>query len=81
MLYDQATLTGRIGAVDCKGIADVLDVVRRADQALDITVIDITASCRTSVSCCMQGAPHASLLKDGVARARGARRPTCAVSP
>ena len=27
-LYYQATLTGRIGAVDCEGIADVLDVVR-----------------------------------------------------
>src|SRR5437667_9191925 len=39
-LYYQATLTGQLGAIDCEGIADVLDVVRRADQALDITVID-----------------------------------------
>jgi hypothetical protein len=46
-LYYQATLTGRIGSVDCEGIADVLDVVRRADQTLDITVIDVKASRRT----------------------------------
>ena len=52
-LYTQATLTGRIGTVDCEGIADVLDVVRREDQTLDITVIDIKASRRTSVSFCL----------------------------
>ena len=68
-LYYQATLTGRIGAVDCEGIADVLDVVRRADQTLDITVIDIKASRRTSVSFCLQVAFYARLLKDALARA------------
>ena len=68
-LYYQATLTGRIGAVDCEGIADVLDVVRREDQALDITVIDIKASRRTSVSFCLQVAFYARLLKDALARA------------
>jgi predicted RecB family nuclease len=68
-LYDQATLTGRIGAVDCEGIADVLDVVRRDDQALDITVIDIKASRRTSVSFCLQVAFYARLLQDALARA------------
>jgi AAA domain/PD-(D/E)XK nuclease superfamily len=68
-LYFQATLTGRIGAVDCEGIADVLDVVRRADQTLDITVIDIKASRRTSVSFCLQVAFYARLLKDALARA------------
>ena len=68
-LYYQATLTGRIGAVDCEGIADVLDVVRRDDQALDITVIDIKASRRTSVSFCLQVAFYARLLKDALARA------------
>ena len=62
-------LTGRIGAVDCEGIADVLDVVRRADQTLDITVIDIKASRRTSVSFCLQVAFYARLLKDTLARA------------
>ena len=68
-LYYQATLTGQIGAVDCEGIADVLDVVRRDDQALDITVIDIKASRRTSVSFCLQVAFYARLLKDALARA------------
>jgi hypothetical protein len=68
-LYYQATLTGRIGAVDCEGIADVLDVVCRADQALDITVIDIKASRRNSVSFCLQVAFYARLLKDALARA------------
>ena len=33
-LYYQATLTGRIGAVDCEGIADVIDVVRIADRCI-----------------------------------------------
>src|SRR4030095_11566914 len=46
-LYYQATLTGRIGSVDCEGIADVLDVVRREDQTLDITILDIKDSTRT----------------------------------
>jgi hypothetical protein len=68
-LYYQATLTGRIGTVDCEGIADVLDVVRRADQTLDIAVIDIKASRRTSVSFCLQVAFYARLLKDALARA------------
>jgi hypothetical protein len=68
-LYYQATLTGHIGAVDCEGIADVLDVVCRADQALDITVIDIKASRRNSVSFCLQVAFYARLLKDALARA------------
>jgi hypothetical protein len=68
-LYYQATLTGRIGAVDCEGIADVLDVVRRTDQALEITVIDIKASRRNSVSFCLQVAFYARLLKDALARA------------
>src|SRR5262245_56189521 len=68
-LYYQATLTGRIGAVDCEGIADVLDVVCRADQALDITVIDIKASRRNSVSFCLQVAFYARLLQDALARA------------
>jgi hypothetical protein len=68
-LYYQATLTGRIGAVDCEGIADLLDVVRRDDQALDITVIDIKASRRTSVNFCLQVAFYARLLKDALARA------------
>jgi hypothetical protein len=68
-LYYQATLTGRIGAVDCEGIADVLDVVHRADQTLDITVIDIKASRRTSVNFCLQVALYARLLKDALARA------------
>jgi hypothetical protein len=71
-LYTQATLTGRIGTVDCEGIADVLNVVRRADQTLDITVIDIKASRRTSVSFCLQVAFYARLLKDALA---------CAVVP
>jgi hypothetical protein len=66
--YAQATLTGPIGAVDCEGIADVLDVVRRADQSLDITVIDIKASRRTSVSFCLQVAFYARLLQDALAR-------------
>ena len=66
--------------MDCKGITDVLDVVRHADQALDITVIDSTASCRTSVSCCMPGASHAWLLKDGVARAEVPVAPVRGVS-
>src|SRR5205814_2662114 len=68
-LYYQTTLTGQIGAVECEGIADVLDVVRRDDQALDITVIDIKASRRTSVSFCLQVAFYARLLKDALARA------------
>src|SRR5712691_11185257 len=67
-LYYQATLTGRIGAVDCECIADVLDVVRRDDQALDITVVDIKASRRNSVSFCLQVAFYARLLKDALAR-------------
>src|SRR5262249_16308626 len=62
-----ATLTGRTGAVDCEGIADVLDVVRRPDQALDITVVDIKASRRNSVSFCLQVAFYARLLKDALA--------------
>jgi hypothetical protein len=66
-LYYQATLTGQLGAVDCEGIADVLDVVRRADQTLDITVIDIKASRRTSVSFCLQVAFYARLLRDALA--------------
>ncbi len=68
-LYYQATLTGQIGAVDCEGIADVIDVVRRDDQALDITVIDIKASRRNSVSFCLQVAFYARLLQDALARA------------
>jgi hypothetical protein len=68
-LYYQATLAGRIGTVDCEGIADVLDVVCRADQTLDITVIDIKASRRTSVNFCLQVALYARLLKDALARA------------
>jgi hypothetical protein len=44
--------------VDCEGIADVLDVVRRADQAL-ITVIDIKASRRNSVSFLSPRLPYA----------------------
>ena len=68
-LYTQVTLSGRIGAIDCEGIADVLDVVRGTDQALDITVIDIKASRRTSVSFCLQVAFYARLLKDTLARA------------
>jgi hypothetical protein len=67
-LYYQATLTGCIGAVDCEGIADVLDVIRHADQVLDITVIDIKASRRNSVSFCLQVAFYARLLKDALAR-------------
>ena len=69
VLYYQARLTGPIGAVDCEGIADVIDVVRRADQALDITVLDIKASRRNSVSFCLQIAFYARLLKDALARA------------
>jgi hypothetical protein len=69
VLYYQATLTGRMGVVDCEGIADVLDVVRRADQALDITVIDIKASRRNSVSFCLQIAFYARLLQDALTRA------------
>jgi hypothetical protein len=67
-LYTQVTLTGRIGTMDCEGIADVLDVVCHDDQALDITVIDIKASRRTSVSFCLQVAFYARLLKDALAR-------------
>jgi AAA domain/PD-(D/E)XK nuclease superfamily len=69
VFYYQARLTGPIGAVDCEGIADVIDVVRRADQALDITVLDIKASRRNSVSFCLQIAFYARLLKDTLARA------------
>jgi hypothetical protein len=68
-LYYQTTLTGRIGTVDCEGIADVLEVVRRADQALDITVIDIKASRSNSVSFCLQVAFYARLLTDALRRA------------
>src|SRR5439155_26587662 len=68
-LYTQVTLSGRLGPVDCEGIADVLDVVRRPDQALEIAVIDIKASRRTSVSFCLQIAFYARLLKDALARA------------
>ena len=68
-LYYQAKLTGRIGAMDCEGIADVLDVVRRDDQALDITVIDIKASRRNSVSFCLQIAFYARLLQSALAHA------------
>src|SRR3989475_10880423 len=68
-LYYQATLTGQLGAVACEGIADVLDVVHRADQTLDITVIDIKASRRNSVSFCLQVAFYARLLKEALARA------------
>ena len=68
-LYYQATLTGQLGAVACEGIADVLDVVHRADQTLDITVIDIKASRRTSVNFCLQVALYARLLKDALTRA------------
>ena len=69
VLYTQVTLAGRIGAIDCEGIADVLDVVRRTDQALEITVIDIKASRRTSVSFCLQVAFYARVLRDTLARA------------
>jgi hypothetical protein len=68
-LYTQATLTGRLGAVDCEGIADILDAVRRPDQALEITVIDIKASRRNSVSFCLQIALYARLLHDALTRA------------
>jgi len=68
-LYAQATLTGQIGAVACEGIADVIEVVRGADQALDITVIDIKASRRNSVTFCVQIAVYARLLTDALARA------------
>ena len=67
VLYTQTTLSGRLGTVHCEGIADVLDVVRRPDQALDITVIDIKASRRTSVSFCLQIAFYARLLQDALA--------------
>jgi hypothetical protein len=69
VLYAQATLSGRLGAVDCEGIADVLDVIRRPDQMLDITVIDIKASRRNSVSFCLQIAFYARLLTGALARA------------
>jgi hypothetical protein len=49
MLYAQATLTGRIGTIDCEGIADVLDVVRREDQTLDITVTNPATTSFTPV--------------------------------
>ncbi|MGE3541190.1 MAG: AAA domain-containing protein [Candidatus Tectimicrobiota bacterium] len=68
VLYAQATLAGRVGAVDCEGIADVLDVVRRPDQGLEIMVIDIKASRRNSVSFCLQIALYARLLADALAR-------------
>jgi hypothetical protein len=68
-LYYQVKLTGRIGVMDCEGIADVLDVVRRGDQTLDITVIDIKASRRNSVSFCLQIAFYARLLRDALAHA------------
>lgn len=68
-LYAQATLRGRVGAVECEGIVDVLDVVRRTDQALDITVIDIKASRRNSVSFCLQIAFYARLLQDALVHA------------
>ena len=68
-LYYQVKLTGRIGAIDCEGIADVIDVVRHDDQALDITVIDIKASRRNSVSFCLQIAFYARLLHSALARA------------
>jgi hypothetical protein len=68
-LYYQAKLTGHIGARACEGIADVIDVVRRADQALGITVLDIKAGRRNSVSFCLQIAFYARLLKDALARA------------
>jgi len=55
--------------MDCEGIADVLDVVRRDDQTLDITVIDIKASRRNSVSFCLQIAFYARLLQNALARA------------
>jgi predicted RecB family nuclease len=69
VLYAQAMLTGRLGAVDCEGIADVLDVVRHPDRALEITVIDIKASRRNSVSFCLQVAFYARLLADALAHA------------
>ena len=68
-LYYQVTLTGQLGAVACEGIAAVIDVVRRADQVLDITVIDIKASRRTSVSFCLQIAVYARLRTNALARA------------
>jgi hypothetical protein len=68
-LYYQAKLSGRVGAIDCEGIADVIEVVRHADQALEITVIDIKASRRNSVGFCLQIAFYARLLKSTLAQA------------
>ena len=68
-LYYQAPLAGRIGAMTCEGIADLIEITRRDDDTVDAVVIDIKASRRESVGFRLQVAFYARLLKDALAEA------------
>jgi hypothetical protein len=66
-LYYQVKLGGRIGAVACEGVADLIEIVRRGDGVtagvVDATVIDVKASRRNSVAFSLQVAFYARLLR------------------
>ena len=68
-LYYQAPLAGRIGPIACEGIADLIEITRRDDDAVDAVVIDIKASRRESVGFRLQVAFYARLLKAALAQA------------
>jgi CRISPR/Cas system-associated exonuclease Cas4 (RecB family) len=62
--YYQPTLEGNIGAWQCKGIADLIQVTKDSNNHLDILVIDIKASHHETVSFRLQVAFYARLLKE-----------------
>lgn len=65
--YYQPTMRGRIGAWDCEGRADLLEVVREG-STVRATVIDFKASARETVGFRLQVAFYARLLGETLKR-------------
>lgn len=68
--YYQASLEGKIGAWECGGRADLIEVTRTPDGTYSLTVVDIKASARETVGYRLQVAFYAVLLREQM-RAEG----------
>ncbi len=68
-LYYQPKLEGRIGEIQCEGLADLIEIVRGDDGSIAATVIDIKASRRESIGFRLQIAFYARLLKSACTKA------------
>jgi hypothetical protein len=66
--YYQPTMRGRIGAWDCEGRADLLEIVREG-RGVSATVVDFKASARETVGFRLQVAFYARLLAETLAGA------------